>query len=173
MERGEIQKRNRFFQRKLGGDRFVSPIGSSVYRIFECDRFRCGTDPSSNKGPTEPQDQNTLATVHSENKTMTESEVEAFKKPILEKYNKESHAYYSSARLWDDGVIKPADTRKILGLSFSAALKNQPLQETKFGVFRMWKNKFYFLSSFLFPLMMISQFSFFFFFIFFPFFLYF
>lgn len=80
---------------------------------------------------------NVLATVHSENQTMTAEEIEAFKKPILEKYNKESHAYYSSARLWDDGVIKPEDTRKILGLSFSASLKNQPLPETKFGVFRM------------------------------------
>lgn len=47
-----------------------------------------------------------------------------------------SAAYYASARLWDDGVIDPADTRNVLGLSLSAAL-NAPPEETKFGVFRM------------------------------------
>jgi 3-methylcrotonyl-CoA carboxylase beta subunit len=56
--------------------------------------------------------------------------------PILDKYEKESHAYYASARLWDDGVINPAHTREILGMAFAVASKNEP-QATKFGVFRM------------------------------------
>jgi len=61
---------------------------------------------------------------------------EEFKKPIQEKYEREGSPYYASARLWDDGVINPADTRKVLGLSLSAAL-NAPIDETKFGIFRM------------------------------------
>ncbi len=84
---------------------------------------------------------NVLATVTRDNlerdgKKWTEKEEAAFKAPILEKYNKESHAYYSSARLWDDGVIDPADTRTVLGLALAAAL-NAPIEPTKFGVFRM------------------------------------
>jgi 3-methylcrotonyl-CoA carboxylase beta subunit len=59
-----------------------------------------------------------------------------FKAPILAKYEKEGHSYYSSARLWDDGVIDPRDTRSVLSLALSAAL-NAPVPETKFGVFRM------------------------------------
>ncbi|MEY8205714.1 MAG: carboxyl transferase domain-containing protein [Bermanella sp.] len=59
-----------------------------------------------------------------------------FKKPLLEKYEKEGHPYYASARLWDDGVIDPAQSRDILGLALSAAM-NAPVQETKFGIFRM------------------------------------
>ena len=51
-------------------------------------------------------------------------------------YEKEGHPYFSSARLWDDGVIDPADTRKVLGLSLSAAL-NAPIESTPFGIFRM------------------------------------
>ena len=50
--------------------------------------------------------------------------------------SKQGHPYYASARLWDDGVIDPADTRMVLGLSISAAL-NAPVEETSFGVFRM------------------------------------
>jgi 3-methylcrotonyl-CoA carboxylase beta subunit len=60
----------------------------------------------------------------------------AFKAPIREQYEREGHPYYASARLWDDGVIDPADTRKVLGLAISAAL-NKPIEETTFGVFRM------------------------------------
>ena len=60
----------------------------------------------------------------------------AFKAPILEQYEHQGHPYYASARLWDDGVIDPADTRRVLGLGLSAAL-NAPIEETKFGVFRM------------------------------------
>lgn len=60
----------------------------------------------------------------------------AFKDPIRAQYEKQGHPYYASARLWDDGVIDPADTRRILGLSLSAAL-NAPIEPTRFGVFRM------------------------------------
>lgn len=58
------------------------------------------------------------------------------KKPILEKFEKESDSFYSSARLWDDGVIDPVDTRTVLGLSLKAALNNQK-KKTEFGIFRM------------------------------------
>jgi 3-methylcrotonyl-CoA carboxylase beta subunit len=61
---------------------------------------------------------------------------EVFKQPILEKYEIEGSPYYSTARLWDDGIIKPEDTRRILGLSIAMS-KNAPVEETKFGVFRM------------------------------------
>lgn len=60
----------------------------------------------------------------------------AFKQPLLEAYDKQAHAYYASARLWDDGVIDPADTRQVLGLAISAAL-NKPIEESRYGVFRM------------------------------------
>ncbi|WP_374666009.1 carboxyl transferase domain-containing protein [Ramlibacter sp.] len=60
----------------------------------------------------------------------------AFKKPLLEQFAHQSHAYFASARLWDDGVIDPADTRRVLALGLSAAL-NAPIPEPKFGVFRM------------------------------------
>ena len=63
-------------------------------------------------------------------------EEHAFKQPILEQFEREGHPFYASARLWDDGVIKPADTRRILGLSLSAAL-NAEIPDTRFGVFRM------------------------------------
>lgn len=67
---------------------------------------------------------------------MTEEELEDFKAPTVELYEKEGHPYFASARLWDDGIIDPADTRTVLGLAISAAL-NKPIEETKFGVFRM------------------------------------
>jgi 3-methylcrotonyl-CoA carboxylase beta subunit len=60
----------------------------------------------------------------------------AFKAPLLAQYEREGHPYYATARLWDDGVIDPADTRRVLGLAMSASL-NAPIAETKFGVFRM------------------------------------
>ncbi len=60
----------------------------------------------------------------------------AFKAPIQAQYDIQGHPYYASARLWDDGVIDPADTRRVLGLGLSAAL-NAPIPETRFGVFRM------------------------------------
>ena len=65
----------------------------------------------------------------------TEAE-EAFKAPIRDKYEREGDPYYATARLWDDGMIDPADTRDVLGLAFAAAL-NAPVEETRFGVFRM------------------------------------
>ena len=69
-------------------------------------------------------------------KAMTAEEEAAFKQPILDQYEQQGHPYFASARLWDDGVIDPADTRMVLGLSISATL-NAPIEETKFGVFRM------------------------------------
>jgi len=66
----------------------------------------------------------------------SDAEEEAFKKPLHEQYEKQGHPYYASARLWDDGIIDPADTRRVLGLSISAAL-NAPIQESSFGVWRM------------------------------------
>ena len=67
---------------------------------------------------------------------MSSEEQEAFMAPTLEKYEREGSPYYSTARLWDDGIIDPADTRMVLGLGISAAL-NAPIPPTKFGVFRM------------------------------------
>ena len=61
---------------------------------------------------------------------------EAFKAPIREQYETQGHPYYATARLWDDGIIDPADTRMVLGLGLSAAL-NAPIPPTRFGVFRM------------------------------------
>ncbi|HWB49180.1 MAG TPA: carboxyl transferase domain-containing protein [Stellaceae bacterium] len=61
---------------------------------------------------------------------------EAFKAPIRRQYETQGHPYYASARLWDDGIIDPAETRTVLGLSISAAL-NAPIDKTRFGVFRM------------------------------------
>ncbi len=56
--------------------------------------------------------------------------------PILDQYEHQGHPYYSSARLWDDGVIDPAQTRDVLGLALSAAL-NAPIEPSRFGIFRM------------------------------------
>lgn len=69
-------------------------------------------------------------------KTLTEEDMEKIRQPILEKYQKESHAYYSSARLWDDGVIDPRDTRKILGMAFASTLHHE-WKPSQFGIFRM------------------------------------
>ncbi|HEX6140743.1 MAG TPA: carboxyl transferase domain-containing protein [Candidatus Limnocylindria bacterium] len=66
----------------------------------------------------------------------TDPEREAFEAPILEKYEREGSPYHSTARLWDDGVIDPADTRRVLAMGISAAL-NAPIPDTRFGVFRM------------------------------------
>jgi 3-methylcrotonyl-CoA carboxylase beta subunit len=64
------------------------------------------------------------------------AEEEAFKAPIREQYERQGHPYYATARLWDDGVIDPADTRRVLGLAISASL-NAPIGQTRYGVFRM------------------------------------
>jgi 3-methylcrotonyl-CoA carboxylase beta subunit len=63
-------------------------------------------------------------------------EEDAFKAPILKTYEAEGNPYYATARLWDDGIIRPAETRDVLGLAFAACL-NAPIEETRFGVFRM------------------------------------
>ncbi len=68
--------------------------------------------------------------------TLTAEQEQAIKQPILEQFSHQSHPYYSSARLWDDGVIDPADTRRVLALGLSAAL-NVPIGDPKFGIFRM------------------------------------
>jgi acetyl-CoA carboxylase carboxyltransferase component len=67
---------------------------------------------------------------------MTQEEADEFKRPILEKYENEGNPYHSTARLWDDGVIDPVDTRQVLGLALSVVL-NSPVEEDSFGVFRM------------------------------------
>ena len=69
-------------------------------------------------------------------KEWSAEEEESFKSPIRAQYETQGHPYYATARLWDDGIIDPADTRRVLGLSLSAAL-NAPIEPTKFGVFRM------------------------------------
>jgi len=77
-----------------------------------------------------------LDQLKAEGGTMTPEEQEKFKQPILEKYEAEGSPYYSTARLWDDGIIDPVDTRTCLGLGISMAL-NAPIPEHRFGVFRM------------------------------------
>ena len=82
-----------------------------------------------------------LATVRRDNieaagKKWSEAEEEEFKQPIRDRYEAEGNPYYATARLWDDGIITPAETRRVLALCFSASL-NAPIPETKFGVFRM------------------------------------
>jgi 3-methylcrotonyl-CoA carboxylase beta subunit len=82
-----------------------------------------------------------LATVKRDNieasgKTWSEVEEEEFKNPIRDQYEEEGNPYYATARLWDDGIIAPNETRRVLALAFSAAL-NAPVPETRFGVFRM------------------------------------
>lgn len=70
-------------------------------------------------------------------KIWNEDKAGQIKKPIIEKFEAESSSYYSTARLWDDGVIDPVDTRKILGLSLQVVAKSNQINETRFGVFRM------------------------------------
>jgi 3-methylcrotonyl-CoA carboxylase beta subunit len=71
-----------------------------------------------------------------EDKEMTDEEREDFKAPILEKYEDEGNPYHSTARLWDDGIIDPVDTRMVLALGLSAAA-NAPAEETRYGIFRL------------------------------------
>lgn len=66
----------------------------------------------------------------------SDEDIEAFKQPIRERYEEEGHPYFATARLWDDGIISPRETRRVLALSFAAAL-NAPIGESKFGLFRM------------------------------------
>ena len=84
---------------------------------------------------------NVLATVREDalaarGETWTEDERAAFKKPIEDQFETQGSPYYSTARLWDDGIIDPADTRRVVALSLRAAL-NAPIEDTRFGIFRM------------------------------------
>ncbi|MCH9020729.1 MAG: methylcrotonoyl-CoA carboxylase [Proteobacteria bacterium] len=74
--------------------------------------------------------------IEAQGKNWSDQDEAAFKAPILEQYETEGRPYYASARLWDDGIIDPAETRMVLGLGLSAAL-NAPIEKTTFGVFRM------------------------------------
>ena len=74
--------------------------------------------------------------LQAQGKSMSTGEQSEFTQPIIDKYASESSAYYSTARLWDDGIIDPAETRTVLGLGLAAAM-NAPQKETRFGVFRM------------------------------------
>jgi 3-methylcrotonyl-CoA carboxylase beta subunit len=82
-----------------------------------------------------------LATVRRDNieargRSWSAEEEEEFKQPIRDNYEREGNPYYATARLWDDGIITPSETRRVLALALSAAL-NAPIEETRFGVFRM------------------------------------
>ena len=90
-----------------------------------------GGEQAANVLLTVKQDQ-----LQAKGQAMNAKEQEDFKKPTLEKYETESSAYYSSARIWDDGVIDPADTRKVLALAIHAAF-NRQWPEQRQGVFRM------------------------------------
>jgi acetyl-CoA carboxylase carboxyltransferase component len=84
---------------------------------------------------------NVLLTVRLDNlraqgKDMAQDEQDAFRRPTLDKYEEEGSPYYSTARLWDDGILDPLDTRRALGIGLRAAL-HQPIPDTRFGVFRM------------------------------------
>jgi 3-methylcrotonyl-CoA carboxylase beta subunit len=68
--------------------------------------------------------------------TLSADDEAALKKPIVAQYEQQGHPYYASARLWDDGIIDPAQTRMVVGLALAASL-NAPIEETRFGVFRM------------------------------------
>jgi 3-methylcrotonyl-CoA carboxylase beta subunit len=74
--------------------------------------------------------------IEASGKQWSNDEETAFKNPIREQYERQGHPYYASARLWDDGIIDPADTRRVLGLAISASL-NAPIEKSRFGVFRM------------------------------------
>jgi len=63
-------------------------------------------------------------------------EADAFRRPILDQYEREGSPYYSTARLWDDGILDPPETRRVLALALSACL-NAPIEPTRYGVFRM------------------------------------
>ncbi|MEG8038921.1 carboxyl transferase domain-containing protein [Sphingomonas sp. LR60] len=78
-----------------------------------------------------------LATVHRDAETWTPEEAERFKAPIRQKYEDEGNPYYATARLWDDGIIDPVQTRDVLGLAFAATLNAPVPERAQFGVFRM------------------------------------
>ena len=69
--------------------------------------------------------------------TWSAADADAFKAPIREQYEKQGHPYYATARIWDDGIIDPADTRMVLALALAAGLNAPAPAPTRFGVFRM------------------------------------
>jgi acetyl-CoA carboxylase carboxyltransferase component len=77
-----------------------------------------------------------MAGLKKQGKTMTKKEQDAFKKPVIERYEQEASAYYSTARIWDDGILDPLDTRNALALGISMSL-NAPVPDQQYGVFRM------------------------------------
>jgi 3-methylcrotonyl-CoA carboxylase beta subunit len=89
-----------------------------------------GGEQAANVMVTIKQSQNKM------DRELSKKEIETIKKPILQKYDVESSAYYSSSRLWDDGIIDPVDTRKILAVGIAASL-NRPFPEPKSGIYRM------------------------------------
>ncbi len=91
-----------------------------------------GGDQAANVLLTVKQEQLTRAGLS----TLDSGDQAAFKKPILDKYEVEGNPYYATARLWDDGILDPPETRRVLGLALSACL-NTPIGETRYGVFRM------------------------------------
>ena len=74
--------------------------------------------------------------IEAEGRKWSEVEEEEFKQPIKDQFDEQSDPYFATARLWDDGIIAPSETRRVLALAYAAAL-NAPVEETKFGVFRM------------------------------------
>jgi 3-methylcrotonyl-CoA carboxylase beta subunit len=74
--------------------------------------------------------------IEAEGRSWSADDEAAFKKPILEAYEREGHPYFGTAHIWDDGIIAPRETRRVLGLAFGATL-NTPIEAPKFGVFRM------------------------------------
>jgi 3-methylcrotonyl-CoA carboxylase beta subunit len=78
-----------------------------------------------------------LATVHRDADKWTPQEAEAFKAPIRQRYEDEGNPWHATARLWDDGIIDPAQTRDVLGLAFAACLNGPIPERPQFGVFRM------------------------------------
>ena len=89
------------------------------------------TDKRSNADPAQRQ-----RFIEAARQLGADEDEAAFKAPIEQQYEDQGNPYYASARLWDDGVIDPADTRMVLGLGLSASL-NAPIEPTRFGVFRM------------------------------------
>lgn len=77
-----------------------------------------------------------LASVHRDREKWSEEDKQSFMQPVRDKYEHEGHPYFASARVWDDGIIAPTDTRRVLGLGL-AMCANAPVSEAKFGVFRM------------------------------------
>jgi 3-methylcrotonyl-CoA carboxylase beta subunit len=74
--------------------------------------------------------------IEAEGKSWSAEEEAQFKAPVIQQYEEQGDPYFATARLWDDGIIQPAETRRVLSLALAAAL-NAPIPETKFGVFRM------------------------------------